>query len=344
MKSYTVKAIKFITSLISLTIFFSVITGGWCSSNNVNPVSPPISGSKDTTYILKTTDGGSTWHKLLIKGAAHIDKLDNGFAIGYRMDTTAYQKINSVATFFQIIGDSAISLPTPSMSGQFITDFEINNGDIWLTTSHSKLYKTTNFGTTWYDISGPFNGGYNGANDIEFQGGMCLVCKDSNIYFSSDYGASWKTTYLYSSSLKDVQFINKFGYTYAISYDGFVYKSMDNGSTWGGGQFIGYGQLNATNSDEVGGVTYQIIVGDLGSIIRSIDAGGTWQIVNQPTGAANLVKVTTNGVNWFAIGGNEIWTGSPDATTWTKYSYPDYFRYFQYISFVDTNTGYIVGY
>jgi photosystem II stability/assembly factor-like uncharacterized protein len=340
MKTKKLKLASFSSIIMVLMIFCIWHFPFGCApdSEESNNDSINTTACYDTTFMLKTTDGGATWTRLKIKGATRLAKRSSDLAFG-RHDYTVNGAPNFDPAFIRFLGDSTVCCNPPNAIRPCI-DIDFQSGDIWASTEND-LYKTSDYGINWINVPGPYN--TETITDFEFGGGgICLLAASDHIYRSVDFGQNW-TDSQFLDGFKCIQFINNFGDVYAITEGGVVYISSNSGQTWNAGNFTGYGNFNATYSDDVGGTTYQVIVGGLGLILRSTTGAGTWELVNQPAGAAHLEDVTTNGVNWFAVGGNEIWTGAADATNWTVFTYPDPKLRFRDITFFDQNTGYIVG-
>lgn len=324
--------------LIIPAFFFSCFTGG-CTSNSNNPGSPSDTVQcKGTTYMFKTTDGGNSWNPISVRGANKLKKITSDLAIGRNSDGDVLLRFDG--------NNNTVCLPTATnVNGGYMTDIEFIDGKIWISYLTALYVRSSDYGVHW-DITS-LNNGFN-IYDIEYSGGYVFLAGSLGgtgaVLRSTDLGQTWDTTLAGSVGIiTDLQFINDFGTGYVINDRGWVDITVDFGATWSQGIFTGYGNFNATCSDETGGTTYQVIVSNLGLILRSSTAAATWELVNQPAGAANLMDVATNGSKWFAVGGNEIWTGDINANNWTKTVKTGNFS-FQDITFIDANTGYIVGY
>lgn len=301
-----------------------------CTSNSNSPTNPNPStlACRDSTYMLKTSDGGRTWRRVTIHGASVLYKRMADLAIGGGGSAQAY---------IQFVSDDSTVCHTPPTTLNLL-DVEYADGATWICSD--AVYKSSDFGAHWSRAS--VGTSPTGFRDLEFgEGGVCLVCSNDTIYRSTDLGQTWSGQQVavgYQDQVLDIQFINSWGNAYAITRQG-IFMTMNNGQTWM--NTSRFTRLKATYSDDVGGTTVQVAVGDTGRIMRSESAAGMWELVSDQ--GVNLAAVTTNGAQWFAVGHNEIWTGSADARTWTVYTYPDAARYFYDITFFDQNNGVIVG-
>lgn len=96
-----------------------------------------------------------------------------------------------------------------------------------------QVFRSTNHGQTWLNISGQFLGESISALSIDNNGNLLAGSYGGGIYYSSDYGASWglRNNGLTSFSISSI----KFDYSrnvYTGTWDGKFFKSTNHGNQW----------------------------------------------------------------------------------------------------------------
>jgi photosystem II stability/assembly factor-like uncharacterized protein len=204
------------------------------------------------------------------------------------------------------------------------------NANVGFATSYGYIYKTTNGGQTWLipDSTAP-------------GGGSCLKFYDQNHGVVSAQGKFWRTTdglhWTASASPvgHEITFIEfaDLNTLIASSDGGVIFRSADNGVTWSGANYVsvnasGFYAICFSNS------TNGFMVGHRGSILKTTDAGVTW---NQY--AATYIDMTSldfiNDSIGFAATWNNVFKKTNSITGWTKLnniSTPGIFRYLHFFS------------
>jgi photosystem II stability/assembly factor-like uncharacterized protein len=119
--------------------------------------------------------------------------------------------------------------------GGEITEIEVDpaTGKIFLLDGDHKPYVSTDNGASWQKLS--FSGSDNWFYDIEITNGTIYLVANSDLYASTDGGASFSarmgSTSPYNSAYR-LKRMPSSGNLVALCYGGTLYVSADNGVTW----------------------------------------------------------------------------------------------------------------
>ena len=246
------------------------------SSRKVYSLSVPADGSlwgsvvhatfaSGVATVIRSADGGATWRVANLPGAGADD---TGLAICARNADTAWVATGRRPQFDQ-----------------------------------SRIYRTTDGGTTWTEQTGPFNAAGHGLIGLHFFDGLTGVAYGSptnvdslRIYRTTDGGTTWNR--LPASSLpapvagEGVVYVSGNGAWSAVgdhmwlaTKAGRVWHSADRGATW---------TAAATGLNRLASVAFRdaqhgLAVSDFGGGVRSSDGGQSWQslsLLSAPTPAA----------------------------------------------------------
>lgn len=186
------------------------------------------------------------------------------------------------------------------------------------------IYVSINSGASWIGQDIPRN-----YVDVDISGNgskMTAVVFEGNIYISSDYGDNWSEVVL-PNTWRSISMDLAGTMQMAIDSIGNVYKSNGNPTIWSPIQ-VAAGQV--LNSISISGNTgqYQTIVGNVGDLYISSDAGSTWVakgfreswsgIAISDTGTVQVATVNeggifitkNNGNDWIDIKGINAWWGN----------------------------------
>jgi photosystem II stability/assembly factor-like uncharacterized protein len=294
MKSYHF-LIPFILGIILLLSWSSLAQTGWMTLNsgtnyNLRAVFPLnyeiVFVTGDGARVLTSTDGGNNWldispvfSSVNLNDIVFFDSL-SGLVVGDA--GTIYRTTDGGANWSPVtsgIGDNLLSV-----------SFADSNG-ICGALSQSILY-STDLGESWMVAqSGFFGGGLWGAYMLSPNLGYLLG--DNSIFqpllgMTTDGGANWNFVPFYLNNNEgrgyDVIFTDiQRGYAACRVWDGrgAVASTSDGGSTWNSTFFANplYGiDFPISNASLVG-----YALGDDGTIIKTTNAGNTWQSQNSGT-------------------------------------------------------------
>jgi photosystem II stability/assembly factor-like uncharacterized protein len=190
-------------------------------------------GTPDTTYIYRTTNGGTSWSQVYSQVGGFVDDIHmfdstNGIAQGDPIDTTwtVLRTTDGGQTWTHLPHE-----PT-SMPGEFGSLynclFVLDSAYIWFTSSSNRVYRSTDGGDTWSFSTLPTNYGlsvwFNSLN-------LGLVTSDRTTGArSTDGGATWNSIpFVGSGSPYSIAGAGTIDFWYASDQ---IYHSTDRGSSW----------------------------------------------------------------------------------------------------------------
>jgi len=324
-------------------IFFLDSLTGWAVT--------PFTVQNDTTYVLKTTNGGNNWFiqftgtgQFVGRNRVYFLNANTGFTCGndhFSGSTKITKTTNG--------GNNWFSLNDPS-TAVFDDMVVLNEDTIWLATSSSigtGVWRTTNGGINW---ESQFSAGNDNPEKIYMYNGRIgfISASASRIYKTTNSGLNWN---LYpDSGFTDMHFIDSLT---GWKARGTIKKTTDGGLNWVmqtmpfGGNITNstinkFSVLNQDTLWGVGGVTWYGSMNYRGIIYRTTNGGVNWlyqipdttvyyyqfyhiQFINKNNGWVYVPGIgALNSVNGFRTtsGGNPVWiTG----ITQTSTEIPKYF-------------------
>lgn len=313
--------------------------------------------------LSRTTDGGNTWTYVqyndtagTIRNFYFIDG-NTGFVCGgTRVRVT---KTNDGGlTWTDAFGD----LP-PTNTYESVFAFDENN--IIVTTSSNRIFRTANGGVNWVQTTLP--GSSATITDVYFKDANTgYVCGNSNYFaYTLNGGNSWNQSNPPASvGQRRLKYSN--GSIYLVGAYTEIYKSTDDGASWGSMNFVDGTNPNQPAQFVMYGIDVvgsQIAVsGNAGIINVSTDGGNTWNNKNYSiTNTIGGIYGNTNFSSIQVLGGaesidgvsqDEIWLGpsgggyllysSNGGADWDKRA-TSHTRSVLDVEFIDENTGYICG-
>lgn len=324
----------------------------------------------DGGFLMKTTDAGETWTRL-VTGMSEISDMhwidsNTGFICGGY--DTLLKTIDGGITWYNVCPElhygrciQSIHFPTP------LVGYTSND---WGTTM-----KTTDGGETWTES---INEPTLELRDIFFVNADTGFVAGESGYFARTYngGASWEAFNGPVITAKKMQFTDHLN-GYAIQGDELL-KTTDAGNTWspvGMNEISGY--AFATDSDlfgvgyhgrlfksEDGGITSTnytssvteesfsgihfpdentgYAVTDLpGQVVKTIDAGNTWEIVNSGTFERLYAVWFTDASTGFVTNGSGLYKTTDGGYNWTEITGTEWKGYLQHIMFVNPLVGFV---
>lgn len=273
--------------------------------------------------IMKTTDGGMNWFNQNSWVTSrlydiHFLNADSGIAVGSSglVLITTNGGIDWTTTYYQTSTNYTIEI--------------VNRNLIFIGSSYSggRLAKSTDFGASWTPLTPSIltSSVYSICFINENNGWVGTA--SNGILYTSDGGTTWIQQIASSNIIYDINFKNEL-VGYAADSKGFIYSTTNGGTTWSTYQTPAKRSLR---SIAIGGNTGNIayVVGEAGSIYKSIDFGQSWEekfsyidkalefqrrviFVNNVVGyicggsssssdsLGYVLKTTNGGLNWFTL-------------------------------------------
>ncbi|HMQ79773.1 MAG TPA: T9SS type A sorting domain-containing protein [Ignavibacteria bacterium] len=301
--------IKFLIFSIVLTFSLSINSQSWVPAGNVTSpgTRPSISvcginsayiadGSQNAPKVFRTTNGGLNWLTVPVGGITNeiycVWAINDNLAFvgeGYvNGNANLYKTTNAGANWSSI-------LTTGSNNGHFTgLAFTKINGNLFALAIAEKVYRSSNSGNNWVELSAGVTGVSNAQNS--------LMIVDNDFYgFGLNNGAARIRLTTNNSTSWTTQQISVSGnYTSAIAFHSnklygvaatstslpMISRTTDGGQTWSSVN-IGSGVTGTCYLVWVPATPVVYILGENGGIKRSTDNGISW--VTTPTpGVTNL--------------------------------------------------------
>jgi photosystem II stability/assembly factor-like uncharacterized protein len=198
----------------------------------------------------------------------------------------------------------------------------------------ANVWYTNDKGETWIQTStNPFAGGMDISDVIAIgtktshrvivANGTTRPANPAQIAYADVTAIGTTTWVTVSVGTKNAQFITKLFFldwmnVYALTNDGYIYKSADGGASWTAVYTAGTVDLL-----DIGGTRNGIIwaVGEGSVVLMSTDYGSSWTAVTPPTGSIfNTVCVTPDGTILVGNSSGGIYGSYDDGATWITLS------------------------
>lgn len=293
--------------------------------------------------VLKTTDGGQTWIKIMNNiyqenGFKRVDFCDHlhGCAVGDNLGGYPH------TGFVMVTEDGGDSwTETTPESCSWLTDVEYyNDSSIWICGYDAGLYKSTDGGKTWDKTST-----YNSFNEVHFfnaDDGMLLESWSARR--SYDAGLSWDTQIMIDDftggyrafmSWEDAKGV-------AVGGDGVMSMTLDGCHTWHPihhGLRLHMGQIGFFNTFDglaLGGTAWEP------ELLRTTDGGYSWSY-DSLVGNGPFTDMFMKGQLCCLLNQDSLLVvkTADGGNSWQAHPLPPTNEYYRELFFVNENTGYI---
>jgi len=220
-------------------------------------------------YIYTSSDSGATWEQKTASGSrswTDISMSENGVVIAASFYGQVSVSTDAGETW--TLGASSDYWESVTVSGDGTTIYAGTN----------YIYKSTNNGASWSQMSVPFAGSSWISLDTNMDGTFVTgSLNGGNIYYSDDSGASWAAlTQAGASDWGDIALSNDGQRIAVYPQNGSILVSGDAGATWTD-TTVGFGYCNGLASSSDGSkLIASARTGGNVSLFTSIDAGTTW--------------------------------------------------------------------
>jgi photosystem II stability/assembly factor-like uncharacterized protein len=334
--SANVICMKFFDSLRGLAYresfgMLRTIDGGatWTLSNQVTEDiydifysdSLTVYASGDNGAAFRSTDGGSNWTWIG----------PNGLVDGYDIFTQYFFNANEGIVSGQRgrllktrTGGTSWEWYSPTYIN--VTDISFGNDSIGYATTWNNIYKTSNKGTSWGQLSLTTAGaGINSRFDhcVFFSGDTGIVSTNFpiRVYKTYDGGQNWATSLFLSPQydyISSISFINKdTGYAAIKGTINGLFKTTNGGNSWQEvGSFQNFTLLHFINNTFGYATLFD-------NIFRTTDAGLSWTQLTQPTFQPYNAIWFVNPAKGFATGNQGLLKMTLDSgNSWTNINVP----------------------
>lgn len=305
---------------------------------NTSPLYVLMRPYASTSIIYKSIDGGTTWVE------AYSEPIASGNIKSFTVTTTGVVLAYVVGKGIVKSPDGVtFSLATTGMTTidpyddpNFLSPFVITaTGDVFVAMT-SKIYKTSDSGASWSDVTPAGPNDFSGSRLSSSGNIVYLVSRSAGKLFTYSAG-TWTSANVSVDGFTTFSFMAKSASEFYMGTDiGFLKSS--NGTTW------------STSSSGITAVTYAqsgwsyinnlLLSGDVLytsglPMLKSTDGGITW--TNQPfvPSASRSIVMLANGT-FMSPSGNQVYVSANSGTTWTVKSVPFALKYLV----ADGNTAY----
>ncbi len=300
------------------TSWQQISTGFYTSFNTVTIIDTNTIILSSANSLVKTIDGGASWSSSIISNVTVVKTAFTSSLVGHavcangKIQKTIDGGLNWYNTYTTNIFPSS-----------FLTVHFINQNVGFASREHNTIFKTSNGGETWTEISNSFQAIY----DFHF-------LNENNGFATGDHGATYKTTnggatwsqiffqngYIYNTAMYGIFFQdNNIGF--ATGARGRIIKTIDGGNTWtqNSPTYDDFQQLQIVNNSigfaQTGSHFYKTSnFGDTWSLVGSINIGTSvsssdFTFVNETLGYAttggpyggHVFKTTDGGATWTVL-------------------------------------------
>lgn len=328
---------------------WSQISTGFNSSfNTVNIIDDNNVIISSSNSIVKTNDGGNNWVSLSIPSVSVNKTFFTSSLVGHAVCNNGIiiKTIDGGENWYVTRNDSNI------IPSDYFTVYFVNGNIGFASREHNELYKTTNGGETWVELTGTSEAIY----DFYF---LDL----NNGFATGDHGATYKTNnggitwstilfqngYVDNTSMYGIYFQDT-NIGYATGARGRIIKTIDGGNTWEQHSFT---YNNVSQVEIINDNVLYILVGN--EIYKSSDAGTTFISLGapDPNGYTKEISFVTENVGYAAAGGTlgssfgarKIFKTVDGGVTWNVTNNGNSLssNNLKYVHFVDENIGFTGG-
>jgi len=192
-----------------------------------------------------------------------------------------------------------------------------SNIETYVGTNAAGVYKSTNFGDSWF----PINNGLNAADtrNINFdnKGNLYAACWSNGFFKSTDKGLSWKTINNGLTNVYCYSIIADINGDLLSGTDRGIFRSTDKGENWNLTNSAGNNFAYRFYRDRYNRI-YAINYGD--GIYRTTDLGTNWQRIDDGFGSLYVFGfvIDQNDNIYAGTRGGNIYKSTNDGSSWTE--------------------------
>jgi photosystem II stability/assembly factor-like uncharacterized protein len=265
-----------VNDLINDIFFLDSLTGWVVTRGHTN--------NNDTAYILKTTDGGSTWSKQYSKNLnlTVVEFLDKDFGYVGGSSGSGTRKMLKTTNG----GDSWQEII--SELGGEVEDLDYVNTEMgWYCADNvlftGGVFRTTNGGSTWQRLTEP--GEFSKLFFLNKDTGWVNSNGTSKrLYRTLNGGLNWELQSVFPQQINDIFFVNyENGY---VSLPSLFYRSSNGGVSWQSSQVSGEGGIGLSFVNDSTGWSGK----DFYVVAKTVNYGVNWFLQTVPSGNSFTVE------------------------------------------------------
>ncbi|RPI16079.1 MAG: T9SS C-terminal target domain-containing protein [Ignavibacteriae bacterium] len=275
----------------------------------VNQINGKVFAIKPDDGVYRSIDYGLNWVKVSgsnLNSAISIRENSNGVFF-VQTNTGIFYTVNDGDTWLAVTTPSGLDIETIASK---------SNGNLYIGTNGEFIYKTSNNGANWTNLSdGTINSDI-AAIAVNTQGTIFAAKQGGKIYYSTNNGENWNLIPTSIDSISSLA-IDTLNYLFAVRKSA-ILRSMDNGSTWTSvtsnlpsGMPVKFVQAG------MDGNVYAAYNTNVG-IFRTINHGNSWLntglnfpinvlavskqgIIYAHVNNSGLFRTTNYGLNWYLL-------------------------------------------
>lgn len=283
--------------------------------------------------LLKTTDGGLTWNNVYPDSVFYSGYV---YAVHFPTALIGYAS-GSIGTVLKTIDGGNTWIATTSEPMLELKDIFFINADTGFVAGDQGYFaRTFNGGASWEDCNSPVIS----ANKLYFTDYLTgFAISYGRLMKTTDGGVSWFEMGM--NELTSFEFVND-TCVLGVGVHGRLFKSTDSG-------FNSVNYTSYLTEDDFSGIHFPdgnigYAVTDLpGQVVKTTDAGETWEIVNSKTFARLYAVWFTDAVTGFVTNGYGLYRTNDGGFNWTEVEGVQWNSYLQKIMFVNPQVGYVSG-
>jgi len=247
-------------------------------------------------FVIKTTDGGTTWSQISSgtgESLNDIDRFPNGNLIA----------VGDNGTILSSDGTSPWIISESFTQNNIVAVQILGSDSVVVVDEIGQVYQSADGGLTWSSAGAP-PPNMSEAEDVHFTtflDGWVIGFSpiSGSLYHTTDGGSTWTVVPDFQGAYValDVEGTS----IWAANVTGRYYRSTDNGLTWIQGDLPG--SPHQIKDMDFYNENLGYAVGWWGQAFKSIDGGATWEVLPTPNSDDNLTDI-------YIVGENELWLSS----------------------------------
>jgi len=271
--------------------------------------------------VLISSDNGINWHKQDASWFFHGNFIEKSIYINNRLLLFCDDETEDFGTGWGIALSDDKGLTWrwsneglgPKLEGGY--GIAKSGNDVFLGTYAAGVFKSTNFGNSWFRINNGINASDVWNINFDKEGNIYAACNLNGIYKSTDKGLTWV---LINNGLPDTYFTSVFsddnGILFASSLFGGTFRSTDKGDNWTQINENYFFYFYNDNQNRIYGMGFG------SGLLRTTDEGNSWVRLDNGFISGNVYGFAMDSSKNIYVGtyGAAIYKSTDDGSTWTN--------------------------